>query len=106
MMFLNALRPNTTTGLGQWSFTVATAGPYKLSCQSFMTPPSGLVITLAQNGTQLAVTPVTQPLQFTAFVQAWASCQPADVLTITLSSSNTNDLIPNNINSIMLISLE
>lgn len=106
MMLLNEFRPNTVAGLGQWSYVVKVAGPHKLSCQSFMDAPSQLVITLAQNGSTLAVTPTTEPKQFTAFKQAYASCQPGDVLTITLTSASPLDLIPNNINSIMLISTE
>jgi hypothetical protein len=85
------------TGLGTWTFTVPSAGQYTLACNATVPAGSGLQIVLAQSGSAstsvtISVTGQTQPSIGTSYR---FTCATSDVLTATLTSSNSVDSAAN-----------
>jgi hypothetical protein len=83
--------PRVDVGLITDTFTVPTTGLYNLEAQITEIPPSGLSIVVNQNGSPIytapALTPTQSAIQFKVDINGVA----ADVITLVLSSSNTND---------------
>ena len=101
MNVLMAGKGNPVANLGAWTFTVVTAGLYKMDIESFMVPISGLVAVIDQNGTPLATSIAVQPNQNNLFLETKIFANPGDLLTVTLSSSSVNDNIPNDLKSLI-----
>lgn len=87
-----ASQQTIASGLGTWSYTILTQGPHSVSVFSQVPAPSGLIITINQNGSPIAPTPAPfQPSQSEANVMVPLDCSVGDVITIVLSSSISND---------------
>ncbi len=104
----NSLQVNQSgsiAGLGTFSFTVVTAGPYTIACNSTVPPSSGLQIVLNQNSTPLVTvggvstdpTPTQQSIGTSARVNALVG----DVISAVLSSANAVDNFPNSVKSVI-----
>jgi hypothetical protein len=100
---LNTDQAQPFSGLGTWTFTVVTAGQYTLSCQATLPLGSNLQIVLAQTGSASNSVTVggsstnpsaTQPALGTS---TKFQCAAGDVLTVTLTSSNAVDSLPNGV---------
>jgi|SRR5579859_3820656 len=105
-MFID--RPSVFAGLGSDSVKIPAstgAGVYKVSVRSTEIPPSGLVITIAQSGSQsVSVNSGTNsPVQNNTNIEHLFNCAVGDVLTVTFSSSNSVDTVVSQIKSVIAV---
>ncbi len=102
---MNLNQSNVMAGKGTQTFTIGTAGVYKMSCRSTEIPPSGLTITLSQSGSVTASYSYTilSPLQNNLSGENIFLCAVGDVLTCALTSSNTIDNLVSNIKSVITL---
>lgn len=101
---MNTLQANqsiTVAGLGTTTFTAPSTLTYVVTTESFINPPSGLIITINHNGSPVATQSISAPSAQTMGLSASIACTAADTVTIVLTSSNQNDTIPNNIRTVM-----
>lgn len=88
-------------GLGTQTYTVSIAGAYEVEVKSFLTPPTGLVLTINLNGSAVATSQtVNVNSQLLALSTAFHA-SVADVITVVMSSAVANDSIPNMVKSIV-----
>lgn len=92
---------NAVEGLGTNTFTIAVAGPHSISCQSFLTAPTGLSIVINKNGSALITSSVVNVNSQFLSVGTAAQFAIGDIITVVLSSSVAQDSIPNSIKSII-----
>lgn len=80
-------------GIGTWSYTVPTLGTYAVSIFSTFAAPSGLIITINQNGSAVGPSPTTAlpASQSEINIQARLNCAAGDVITVVLSDSTFQD---------------
>ncbi len=89
ILFLNV--PRVDVGLVTDTYTVPSTGLYNLEAQITEIPPSGLSIVVNQNGSPIYTAPALTPTQSAIQFKVDISATAADVITLVLSSSNTND---------------
>ena len=118
----NSLQLNTSSpfaGLGTGTYTVVTAGNYRVTCKSTLpyeqgtsnnssvTPStsSALQIVINQNGSPIVTVGGAAnnptPTQPSLVASAELQCAAADVITVVLSSANAIDAVPNTVKSII-----
>jgi hypothetical protein len=100
---MNILQQSASSGLSTDTFKVTTAGMYTINVMSTDLPPSGIVITLSQSGSQTVSvsTPTTSPLQAHIEINAKFNCAVNDILTVALASSAPADQPPNLIKTLI-----
>jgi len=89
ILLLNA--PRVDVGLVTETWTAPSAGLYNLAAQITEIPPSCLSIVVNQNGSPVYTAPTLTPTQSAIQFKVDLDCANADVITLVLSSSNTND---------------
>jgi hypothetical protein len=85
--------PRVDVGLVTDTYTVPTTGLYNLEAQVTEIPPSGLSIVVNQNGSPVYTAPTLTPTQSAIQFKVDISATAADVITLVLSSVNSNDLM-------------
>ena len=91
ILFLNV--PRVDVGLVTDTWTAPSAGLFNLEAQITEIPPSGLSIVVNQNGRPVYTAPALPPIQSAIQFKVDLNCAAADVITLVLSSSNSNDLL-------------
>lgn len=76
---------------------ISGADIYRVSLQSTFTPISGLVITVKQNGSTVYTAPTIAPTQSALQFYTDILCAVADVITVSLTSTNPEDALLNTI---------
>lgn len=89
--------PRVDVGLVTDTYTVATTGLYNLEAQITEIPPSGLSIVVNQNGSPIYTAPTLTPTQSAIQFKVDINATAADVITLVLSSTNTNDEMLNSV---------
>jgi hypothetical protein len=95
--------PRTFVGLGSFSFTVPSAGPYYVLVQSTELPSSSISFSVTQNGTPIYTSPSLSSAQQEFQFKLSMNCAMNDALVVSLSSSNPNDAQLNTVKSLILI---
>lgn len=80
-------------GIGTWTYTVPVLGTYAVSVFSTFSAPSGLVITINQNGSAVGPSPTTAlpASQSEINIQARLNCAAGDVITVVLTDTVAQD---------------
>ena len=90
---------SVTAGLQTETFTIPVAGIYKISCRTTAIPVTGVVLTLSQTGSQslsYSSGPSTVQQSHMEISQEF-DCAVGDILTMSISSSNMNDISVNQV---------
>ncbi len=87
-----------------YTYTVPSAGLYRVSLQTNVTPPSGLSITVVQNSTTVLTAPTFSPTQSSLQFQIDINCSTSDVITVNLTSSTAVDELLNTVKTTCQIS--
>lgn len=90
---INNFQQTVGAGLGTWSYTVLVESIHRLSVFSTYPSPSGLIITVNQNGSPINATSAPGSLQTESSVESLIPCQVGDVLTVVLTSADASDSI-------------
>lgn len=104
---LKTSESNVFSGLGTLTYTIGAAGAHTITCTSTVNFGSGLVITINQNGSQVATTSAlsTSATQQTLNLSTSFVCSVSDVVTVVLTSSAAIDSMLNTVKSIVTIGL-
>lgn len=92
------------SGLGTYVHTALTSTLYKVSISLSMVPPSGLTVTISQNATTIASASVSSALQQTLALNASIEATMGDALNVVLTSSSSNDTVPNHVKGVLTVS--
>ena len=97
--------PCVTSGLITELHEVITAGIFTIQARATVLPGSGLVITLAQTGSQTVSvsTPTTSPVEESVSIMSSFNCASGDILSVTTSSSAPADQPPNMIKTVIAL---
>ena len=96
----NTLVLNTTqvwTGLCTLTYTVTSAGFYRVTMDTTVVTPSSLVVVVNQNGSPIYTAPAVTPTQIGLRFKISFLAAVNDVITVVLSSSAAIDSIPDNV---------
>lgn len=96
---------NVVQGLNTYTYTIQTAGYYRIEVQANEIPPSGLIATINLNGSPLSPSP--SPIPATAqshlAVQVNTLCAINDVISVVLSSAAASDTLINTVHAIITL---
>lgn len=84
-------------GLVTDTYTVPVTGLYNMQARITEIPPSGLSVVVNQNGSPVYTAPTATPTQSEIDFKVDINATAADVITLVLSSSNSNDLQLNSV---------
>jgi hypothetical protein len=90
-------------GLGTWSITLTAAGMHTAQMSCNMTPPSGIIMTIAQTGSasssvsSVAPTPAQNHIE----LRQQFNCAIGDIITFTIASSSAIDKSLNEVRTII-----
>jgi len=96
-MVLLLQKPYINIGLGTYTFTVPSAGIYRISTQLTEVPPSGLSVVINNNGSPVYTAATLSPTQIAQqfyYSQLYAA---NDAISIVVSSSAGIDSMLNNV---------
>lgn len=93
------------SNLDTYNHTAMQASMYKVEVQMSENPPSGLTITIQQNGVTKASTSTPASSQAVVDLQVLLNCAPNDLISVILASSNAQEAAPNQIKGILKISV-
>ena len=96
-------QPFVFCGLGTLTQTIAATGLYNVHVELTETPPSGLVVTVTQNGSTKYTSPTITPTQSAQQFKTELSCTAADVINVVLSSASAVDALLNTVKSTVTI---
>lgn len=96
---------NQICGLGSFTYTVSSAGPFSVNVMSSVNPASSLSITIAQSGSQSVSVSSVAPSSVQSHIELSNkfNCAVSDVLTVTISSSAAIDEQLNTVESIVVL---
>jgi len=100
----NSASSIVVSNLDTYQFTVPLASLYRVSCRASEIPPSGLQITINQNGSQLAQTVVPAASQNHTELTLIVNAAASDVLQIVLSSAVASDSLMQAVKAIIKFS--
>lgn len=108
-MNLKDYQSNAVGGLDTWTYVVPVAGPYFVDLKSTMVPASGLSAAIKLNGSDAATASVQSSTQQILNLSAqFLSLSVNDTITIVLTSSQSdptdNDILANQLRSIIVVS--
>jgi hypothetical protein len=83
--------PQSGTGLTTYLFTAPLSTIYYADVQLTEIPPSGLVVTVKQNGTTVYTTPTLAPTQIAQQFKTPLNCTAGDTITVALTSGSAID---------------
>lgn len=89
--------------LDTYNHTALATSMYVVEVDMSEQPPSGLIITIQQNGSQKAISSAPAALQLNTKLRVLLNCVANDVITVILSSSSNNDKQLNCIKGILNI---
>lgn len=96
-LFLN--QPFVFCGLGTLVSTVATAGLYNVHVEASEVPPSGLTVTVKQNGSTKYTSPTLSPTQGGIQMKTELNCAASDAIEVDLTSGQAIDSNLNTVKS-------
>lgn len=103
----NGLKGSQATivaGLGTSTFAVTVAGPHFIKATCTDVPPSGVVITINVNGSPIGTSASLDSSRQSIALHSSAYCSVADIITVVLTSSNSNDsAMLNNVKTVIQI---
>ena len=88
ILFLNV--PRVDVGLQTSTYTVAADGIYNVKVQLSENPPSGLTVVVNKNASPIFTAPVITPTQIAQQFKVSASFVATDIITVVLSTSQSN----------------
>lgn len=99
--------PRVDVGLTTATYTVPTngAGLYNVSFQATEIPPSGMSVVVNKNGSPAYTAPAVTPTQSAFQFKTSLLLADADVVTVVLASSTSNDLLLNSVKTNVSIGL-
>jgi len=89
--------------LDTYNHTALLNSMYKVVVKASEIPPSGLIVTIQQNGSTKAVSTVADNIQGRIELQVVLNCAINDVIGVILSSASASDTGPNAIKAILAI---
>lgn len=94
---------SASSGLSTDTHKISVAGVYSIYTRTTDIPPSGIVATLSQSGSQSVSvsTPTTSPVQKHIELNGKFNCAVGDILSVVLTSSASVDQSPNLIKTII-----
>lgn len=99
----NLISSKVISNLDTYNYTVRSQALHVAKLQINEIPPSGITITIKQNGTTIASSSAPQSPVSRIDLSATMQCNVSDVISIVVASSTSSDELPNAFKGILNI---